>query len=102
MDEEDAERQLGVDMKEDVVTCEVPFGSVLFLNNIIPHRYASLLRANASHRVPACLARSLCILCKHLYDVSQQVAVRGLLVREKNMVVSGGGGPVQALKPWLD
>ncbi len=38
MDEEDAERELGVDMAADVVTCEVPFGSVLFLNNLIPHR----------------------------------------------------------------
>ena len=38
MDEEDAARELGVDMERDVVTCEVPFGSVLFLNNIIPHR----------------------------------------------------------------
>ncbi|KAK9903937.1 hypothetical protein WJX75_000915 [Coccomyxa subellipsoidea] len=38
MDEEDAECQLGVDMAADVVTCEVPFGSVLFLNNLIPHR----------------------------------------------------------------
>ena len=38
MDEEDAARQLDVDMEKDVVTCEMPFGSVLFLNNIIPHR----------------------------------------------------------------
>ncbi|CAL5220437.1 g2452 [Coccomyxa viridis] len=38
MDEEDAARQLDVDMERDVVTCEMPFGSVLFLNNIIPHR----------------------------------------------------------------
>ena len=38
MDEEDAAQELGVHMERDVVTCEVPFGSVLFLNNIIPHR----------------------------------------------------------------
>merc|ERR1712224_651395 len=25
-------------MGEDIVTCEVPFGSVLFLNNLIAHR----------------------------------------------------------------
>lgn len=41
MDEEDAAKELGVDMAADVVTCEVPFGSVLFLNNIIPHRRAA-------------------------------------------------------------
>ena len=41
MDEEDAAKQLDVDMEKDVVTCEMPFGSVLFLNNIIPHRQAS-------------------------------------------------------------
>ena len=28
----------GVDFKEDIVLCEVPFGGVLFLNNLIPHR----------------------------------------------------------------
>lgn len=43
MDEEDAARQLEVDMEKDVVTCEMPFGSVLFLNNIIPHRHAGAL-----------------------------------------------------------
>ena len=42
MDEEDAARQLDVDMERDVVTCEMPFGSVLFLNNIIPHRCAEV------------------------------------------------------------
>lgn len=42
MDEEDAARELGVDMEADVVTCEVPFGGVLFLNNIIPHRCCAL------------------------------------------------------------
>ena len=30
-------RELGVDVK-DAVTCEVPLGSVLFLNNLVPHR----------------------------------------------------------------
>lgn len=29
---------LGVDPVGDIVTCEVPMGSVLFLNNLIPHR----------------------------------------------------------------
>ena len=29
---------LHVDPVKDLVTCEVPFGSVLFLNNLIPHR----------------------------------------------------------------
>ncbi|XP_066263528.1 phytanoyl-CoA dioxygenase domain-containing protein 1 homolog [Branchiostoma lanceolatum] len=36
--EEEMERTLGVDMKTDVVTCEVPYGGVLFINNAIPHR----------------------------------------------------------------
>lgn len=35
---EELEATLGCDMKQDVVTCEVPCGSVLFLNNIVPHR----------------------------------------------------------------
>ena len=36
--EEEMEKTLGVNMKTDVVTCEVPLGGVLFLNNCIPHR----------------------------------------------------------------
>jgi len=35
---EELEATLGCNMKKDVVTCEVPFGSVLLLNNLIPHR----------------------------------------------------------------
>ncbi|XP_003388892.1 PREDICTED: uncharacterized protein LOC100639747 [Amphimedon queenslandica] len=36
--EEEIEKTLGVNMKTDVVTCEVPLGGVLFLNNTVPHR----------------------------------------------------------------
>ncbi|KAI8497530.1 hypothetical protein Bbelb_248360 [Branchiostoma belcheri] len=36
--EDDMEKTLGCDMKKDVVTCEVPYGGVLFLNNCVPHR----------------------------------------------------------------
>ena len=36
--EEEIEKTLGVDMKSDVVTCEVPMGGILFMNNAIPHR----------------------------------------------------------------
>jgi hypothetical protein len=32
------EKDLGVNMKTDVTVCEVPLGSVLLLNNLIPHR----------------------------------------------------------------
>lgn len=35
---EELEATLGCDMAKDVVTCEVPRGSVLLLNNLIPHR----------------------------------------------------------------
>jgi len=27
-----------VDMEKDIVTCEVPYGGVLFMNNAIPHQ----------------------------------------------------------------
>ena len=36
--EDEMEKTLGVDLERDIVTCEVPFGGVLFLNNSIPHR----------------------------------------------------------------
>ena len=38
MDESDAASQLGTDLAKDCKTCEVPFGGVLLLNNLIPHR----------------------------------------------------------------
>ena len=38
LDEKEMERSLGVDMKKDVVTCEVPLGGMLLINNCIPHR----------------------------------------------------------------
>lgn len=38
VEEEEMEKSLGVNLKEDVVTCEVPFGGVLLFNNCIPHR----------------------------------------------------------------
>ena len=36
--EEEIIRTFGADMEKDVVTCEVPMGGVLFINNCIPHR----------------------------------------------------------------
>ncbi|CAH1232779.1 Hypp506 [Branchiostoma lanceolatum] len=36
--EDEIENTLGCDLKNDIVTCEVPYGGVLFLNNAIPHR----------------------------------------------------------------
>ncbi|CAH1247067.1 PAQR3 [Branchiostoma lanceolatum] len=36
--EKEMEKTLGCDMKKDLVTCEVPYGGVLFLNNCVPHR----------------------------------------------------------------
>ena len=27
-----------VDFEKDIVLCEVPFGGVLFINNLVPHR----------------------------------------------------------------
>ena len=32
------ESRLGADLQKDVVTCEVPFGGMVLLNNCIPHR----------------------------------------------------------------
>ena len=38
LDEDVMVKELDVDLKKDVVTCEVPCGGVLFFNNCIPHR----------------------------------------------------------------
>ncbi|GAQ78590.1 hypothetical protein KFL_000150440 [Klebsormidium nitens] len=38
LDETDAAQTLGVDLQSAALTCEVPLGGVLFLNNILPHR----------------------------------------------------------------
>ena len=42
LQEDEMEKTLEVDMSEDVVTCAVPYGGVLFINNMIPHRRYSL------------------------------------------------------------
>lgn len=36
--EEEMEKTLGVDLKKDVVLCPVPYGGMLLINNMIPHR----------------------------------------------------------------
>lgn len=38
---------LECDLEKDIVTCEVPRGSVLFLNNLVPHRSLN----NASDKI---------------------------------------------------
>jgi ectoine hydroxylase-related dioxygenase (phytanoyl-CoA dioxygenase family) len=38
MDDEEMTKSLGVDFSKDIVTCEVPFGSVLLFNQLTPHR----------------------------------------------------------------
>ncbi|XP_028403568.1 uncharacterized protein LOC114526234 isoform X2 [Dendronephthya gigantea] len=38
LDVKEMQTTLGVDMENDVVLCEVPFGGVLFINNLVPHR----------------------------------------------------------------
>lgn len=36
--EEEMRNTLDVDFEKDIVLCEVPFGGVLFINNLVPHR----------------------------------------------------------------
>jgi len=36
--EEEMKKTLDVDFEKDIVLCEVPFGGVLFINNLVPHR----------------------------------------------------------------
>lgn len=38
VEEEEIEKTCGVNLKEAVVTCEIPYGGVLLFNNCIPHR----------------------------------------------------------------
>ncbi len=38
LQEEEMKKVLDADMEKDVVTCEVPFGGMVLLNNGIPHR----------------------------------------------------------------
>ncbi|XP_065897644.1 uncharacterized protein [Dysidea avara] len=38
LSEEEMVKTLGVDLDKDVITCEVPYGGVLFINNCVPHR----------------------------------------------------------------
>ncbi|XP_073241055.1 uncharacterized protein [Porites lutea] len=36
--EDEMKKTLDVDFEKDIVLCEVPFGGVLFINNLVPHR----------------------------------------------------------------
>lgn len=38
LDEKEMEQTLGVNLKEDVVLCPVPYGGMLLINNLIPHQ----------------------------------------------------------------
>ena len=38
MDQKSLSQDLHIDMARDVVNCEVPFGGVIFLNNLLPYR----------------------------------------------------------------
>ena len=38
LDGQEMEKMLGADYEKNVVTCEVPFGGMVLLNNCIPHR----------------------------------------------------------------
>ena len=38
VEEDEIENSLGVNLKRDVVTCEIPFGGLVLFNNCIPHR----------------------------------------------------------------
>nr|XP_054757893.1 uncharacterized protein LOC129264043 [Lytechinus pictus] len=45
--EEDMIETLGVDMDKDLVTCDMSYGGVLFMNNCVPHRSLT----NLSHNI---------------------------------------------------
>ncbi len=38
VEEEEMEKVLGADMERDIVTCEVPYGGLVLLNNCISHK----------------------------------------------------------------
>eukprot|EP00118_Oscarella_pearsei_P025637 m.308505 g.308505 ORF g.308505 m.308505 type:complete len:393 (+) comp44135_c0_seq1:74-1252(+) len=38
LDVKEMEKTLDIDYERDIVTCEIPLGGVLWLNNVIPHR----------------------------------------------------------------
>ncbi|KAK7103955.1 phytanoyl-CoA dioxygenase domain-containing protein 1 homolog [Littorina saxatilis] len=38
LEEDEMVKSLDVDMKKDIVLCEVPYGGMLLINNMIPHR----------------------------------------------------------------
>lgn len=38
LEEEEMAKTLEVDLDKDIVTCPVPYGGMLLLNNMIPHR----------------------------------------------------------------
>lgn len=41
LEEDEMEYNLGVDLKNDIITCKVPYGGMLLFQNLIPHRSLS-------------------------------------------------------------
>ncbi|XP_034325415.2 phytanoyl-CoA dioxygenase domain-containing protein 1 [Magallana gigas] len=38
LEEKEMAKSLGIDLEKDIITCPVPYGGMLLLNNMIPHR----------------------------------------------------------------
>ena len=52
LEEDEIEKTLEVDMSKDVVTCVIPYGGALFINNMIPHRRYNMLYFRKSQLNP--------------------------------------------------
>ena len=60
-----------MDFEKDIVLCEVPFGGVLFINNLVPHRRFVLLFPSFS------LAINFPTRC---YQIFKEVRCKGNIV----------------------
>lgn len=87
LDEKEMEKTLGIDMKKDVITCEVPMGGILFLNNCIPHR--SLENYSNQVRWSLDLRWQIPNMSNGFYGLKECVLMR--TVEEPNMVINWEG-----------
>lgn len=60
-----------MDFEKDIVLCEVPFGGVLFINNLVPHRRFVLLFPSFS------LAINFPTRC---YQILRELGVKEILI----------------------
>ena len=108
--EEEMEKTLKVNMKTDVVTCEVPLGGVLFFSNCVPHRslenYSDKVRWSLDLRWQRpdepnnFFGLKDCILLRSVDKLDNAIDWEGFAAVDRNKLQMGFEGDKQEADPF--